>query len=63
MYNGISYYGYMYSVCTDLERGCIRRYAVTLAHLHDSKMLPHLVDPETELISLWADSPYSGEDS
>jgi len=60
--NGISYYGYKNSVCIDLEHGFIRRYAVTPANIHDSQMLPRLLDPANEQDYVWADSAYAGED-
>ena len=59
--NGISYYGYKNSICIDVDHGFIRRYAVTPANIHDSQMLPHLLDPENEHDYVWADSAYSGE--
>ncbi|MCT4364886.1 MAG: IS5 family transposase [Synechococcaceae cyanobacterium MAG-AL1] len=59
--NGISYYGYKNSICVDVDHGFIRRYAVTPANIHDSQMLPRLLDPENEHDYVWADSAYSGE--
>jgi IS5 family transposase len=59
--NGLSYYGYKNSICIDVDHGFIRRYAVTHANIHDSQMLPLLLDPENEHDYIWADSAYSGE--
>ena len=59
--NGISYYGYKNSICIDVDHGFIRRYAVTSTNIHESQMLPHLLDPENEHDYVWADSAYSGE--
>jgi IS5 family transposase len=59
--NGINYYGYKNSICIDVDHGFIRRYAVTPANVHDSQMLPRLLDPENEHNYVWADSAYSGE--
>ena len=59
--NDISYYGYKNSICIDVDHGFIRRYAVTPANIHDSQMLPRLLDPENEHDFVWADSAYSGE--
>jgi IS5 family transposase len=59
--NGMSYYGYKNSICIDVDHGFIRRYAVTPANIHDSQILPHLLDPENEHDYVWADSAYSGE--
>ena len=59
--NGINYYGYKNSICIDVDHGFIRRYAVTPANIHDSQMLPCLLDPENEHDYIWADSAYSGD--
>lgn len=59
--NGINYYGYKNSICIDVDHGFIRRYAVTAANVHESQMLPRLLDPENEHDYAWADSAYSGE--
>jgi IS5 family transposase len=59
--NDTNYYGYKNSICIDVDHGFIRRYAVTPANIHDSQMLPRLLDPENEHDFVWADSAYSGE--
>mgnify|MGYP003335027914 FL=1 len=59
--NGINHYGYKNSICIDVDHGFIRRYAVTPANVHDSQMLPRVLDPENEHDCVWADSAYSGE--
>ena len=59
--NGVNNYGYKNSICIDVDHGFIRRYAVTPANIHDSQMLPQLLDPENEHDDVWADSAYSGE--
>ena len=59
--NGVNHYGYKNSICIDVDHGFIRRYAVTPANIHDSQMLPRLLDPENEHDYVWADSAYSGE--
>jgi len=59
--NGINYFGYKNSICIDVDHGFIRRYAVTPASIHDSQMLPCVLDPENEHDYVWADSAYSGE--
>ena len=59
--NDINYYGYKNSICIDVDHGFIRRYVVTPANIHDSQMLPRLLDPENEHDFVWADSAYSGE--
>ena len=58
--NGVNHYGYKNSICIDVDHGFIRRYAVTPANIHNSQMLPRLLDPENEHDSVWADSAYSG---
>jgi transposase, IS5 family len=37
------------------------RYAVTPANVHDSQVLPCLLNPENEHDYVWTDSAYSGE--
>ena len=44
-----------------MEHGFIRRYAVTPANIHDSQMLPMLLDPENTDDYVWADSAYAGK--
>lgn len=59
--NGINHYGYKNNICIDVEHGFIRRYAVTPANIHDSQMLPMLLDPENTDDYVWADSACAGE--
>lgn len=59
--NGINHYGYKNSICIDVDHGFIRRYAVTPANIHDSQMLPRLLDPENEHDYVWADSAFLGK--
>ena len=59
--NGINHYGYKNSICIDAEHGFIRRFVVTPANIHDSQMLPMLLDPENQDDYVWADSAYSGQ--
>lgn len=59
--NGINHYGYKNNICIDTEHGFIGRFAVTSANLHDSQMLPMLLDPENQDDYVWADSAYSGQ--
>ena len=44
--NGINHYAYNNNIWIDVEHGFIRLYAVTPANIHDSQMLPLLLDPE-----------------
>ena len=59
--NNINHYGYKNSICIDAEHGFIRRFAVIPANIHDSQMLPMLLDPENQDNYVWADSAYSDE--
>ena len=59
--NDINHYGYKNSICIDAEHGFIRCFIVTSANIHDSQMLPMLLDPENQDDYVWADSAYSGE--
>jgi IS5 family transposase len=59
--DNINYYGYKNSICIDVDHGFIRRYAVTPANVHDSQMLPRLLDPKNKHDFVWADSAYSDE--
>ena len=58
--NGINHYGYKNNISVDVKHGFIRRYIVTTANVHDSQMLPALVDPTNDPNSLWVDSAFAG---
>jgi len=58
--NGVSHYGYKNSIYIDADHAFICHYAITPANVHDSQMLPSLLDPENEHEFVWADSAYSG---
>lgn len=58
--SGIRHYGYKNSIFTDVEYGLFRRYAITPAYIHDSQMVPQLLDPENRNDFVWADSGYAG---
>ena len=45
----------------DAEHDFTRGFVVTPANIHDSQMLPMLLDPENQDDYVWADSAYSGE--
>ena len=59
--NGVKHYGYKNNICSDVERGFIRRYPVTPANIHDSQMLPMLLDPENTDDYVLVSSDYTGE--
>ncbi|WP_255102034.1 MULTISPECIES: IS5 family transposase [unclassified Synechococcus] len=58
--NGISHYGCKSSICIDATHGFIRRYAITPANIHDSQMIPRVLDPVNRDDFVWADSGYAG---
>ncbi len=55
---GVSYYGYKNHINRDAGHGFIRRYRVTDAAVHDSKVLGHLLDADNSDDDIWADSAY-----
>ncbi|MEA5464903.1 IS5 family transposase [Leptothoe sp. PORK10 BA2] len=56
--NGTSHYGYKNHINRDAGHGFIRRYAVTEASVHDSKVLGQLLDADNADDEIWADSAY-----
>ena len=54
--NGVSRYGYKNSISVDALYGLIRRHVLTPANLHDSRMLPALLDAENDAAMVWADA-------
>lgn len=56
--NGVSYFGYKNHVGIDVTHGFIRRYEVTDASAHDSRIIGQLLDETNEGDSFWADSAY-----
>jgi len=48
------------SIRIDAEHGFIRRYAITPANIHDTQMIPQVLDPENRDDLVWADSGYAG---
>jgi IS5 family transposase len=58
--NGKSYYGYRNGICVDVQHGIIRRYDITPANVHDSQLLPSLLDPENSGDIVWGDSAFAG---
>ncbi|WP_158218634.1 transposase [Synechococcus sp. 1G10] len=44
----------------DASHGFIRRLAITPNNIHDSQMLPQVLDPEGRDDYVWADSGYAG---
>ncbi len=58
--SGITPYGYKNSICIDAEHRFICRYVITPANIHDSQMIPQLLDPENRNDFVWADSGHAG---
>jgi IS5 family transposase len=56
--NGASHFGYKDHISIDTKYGFIRRYAVTDAAVHDSKMLGAVLDNDNSGDELWADGAY-----
>ena len=59
--NGVSHYGYKNSISIDAAYGFIRRHVLTPANIHDSQMLPALLDGENADAMVWADSAYQSK--
>ena len=59
--NGVSHYGYKNSISIDAAYGFIRRHVLTPANIHDSQMLPALLDGENGDAMVWADSAYQSK--
>ena len=59
--NGISHYGDKNSISIDAIYGLIRRHVLTPANLHDSPMLPALLDGKNADAMVWADSAYQSK--
>lgn len=59
--NGVSHFGYKDHLSIDTKYGFIRRYAVTDAAVHDSKMLGAVLDDDNSSNEIWADSAYRSD--
>ena len=59
--NGVNHYGYKNSISIDVVYGLIRRHVLTPANLHDSQMLPELLDGKNADAMVWADSADQGK--
>ena len=59
--NQASYYGYKNSISIDAAYGLIRSYEITPANVHDSQMLPALLDEDNSDPMVWADAAYQGK--
>ena len=59
--HGKSHYGYKNHINVDKDHKLIRRYAVTDASVHDSRLFDDLLDEENSGRSIWADAAYRSE--
>jgi len=56
--NSKNFFGYKNHISIDVKHKFIRRYAVTPANVHDSKVFDELLDPSNTSRDVWADSAY-----
>ncbi len=56
--NGQSYYGYKNHLNVDVKHKLIRDYEVTPADIHDSRVLPEILDADNTGRGFWGDSAY-----
>jgi len=55
---GQSHYGYKNHVNVDRRHKLVRRYCVTDAAVHDSRVVEEILDPDNTASDVWADSAY-----
>jgi IS5 family transposase len=60
--NGKTFYGYKNHVSVDVKYKLVRRYDVTDAAVHDSRVFEELLDPKNSSRDVWADSAYRSQD-
>ena len=58
----VSYFGYKNHISTDVKHKLIRKWAVTPACVHDSKIFEELLDENNSGRGVWADSAYRSEE-
>ncbi len=56
--HGKSHYGYKNHVNVDRRHKLVRRYCVTDAAVHDSRVVEDILDPHNTASDVWADSAY-----
>ena len=56
--HGKSHYGYKNHVSVDRRHKLVRRYRVTDAAVHDSRVVDDILDPDNTASDVWADSAY-----
>lgn len=57
----IPHYGYKSHISADRKFKLIRRWTVTDAATHDSRMLPHILDKSNTASLVWADTAYRSQ--
>jgi transposase, IS5 family len=60
--NGQNHYGYKNHISIDVKYGFVRKYHVTDASVHDSKVLSKIIDGENLGSEIWGDSAYRSEE-
>lgn len=60
--HGVSHYGYKNHISVDRAHGLVRRYAVTDAACHDSRVFEQVLDERNTNGDVWGDSAYRSED-
>jgi IS5 family transposase len=56
--HGKTHYGYKNHISVDRQHKVIRKYVVTSAEVHDSRVFEALLDEKNSSASVWADSAY-----
>ena len=60
--HGKTHYGYKNHISVDRQHKVIRRYQITSAAVHDSRVFEELLDPNNSSGDVWADSAYRSAD-
>ena len=60
--HGVSHFGYKNHISMDVKHKLIRKWAVTPACVHDSKIFEELLDENNSGRGVWADSAYRSEE-
>jgi IS5 family transposase len=60
--NGTAFYGYKNHVNADRNHKLIRKFKITGASVHDSRVLDNILDPNNACQNVWADSAYRSEE-
>jgi len=61
--HGKSHYGYKNHVSVDRKHKLVRRYQVTDASVHDSRVMDDVLDADNTASGVWADSAYRSAES